>query len=129
MTEDRNLLGETIDVLYLHGKRPDGVKWVGSQSGELCMSWDDFAKISDVKYHAGFGGQAIASDLVVVGDDWWIERHEYDGSEWWEFKTLPSRAVAVKMFTTVKRDYAEDMCEEGEFYSLSYIQPKRKQET
>jgi len=24
-----------------------------------------------------------------VGDDWWLERHEYDGSEWWVFQKLP----------------------------------------
>ena len=28
----------------------------------------------------------VAEDLVVVGDNWWIERHEYDGNEWWEYK-------------------------------------------
>ena len=26
---------------------------------------------------------------MLVGDGWWIERFEYDGSEWWEFKTIP----------------------------------------
>ena len=26
---------------------------------------------------------------VAVGDNWWLERAEYDGSEWWEFKTIP----------------------------------------
>ena len=28
-------------------------------------------------------------DLIVVGKDFWIERHEYDGSELWEFKRMP----------------------------------------
>lgn len=27
--------------------------------------------------------------LIVVGKDFWLERHEYDGSEWWEFKSIP----------------------------------------
>jgi len=30
--------------------------------------------------------------LTVAGDDWWLERHGYDGSEWWEFKTLPKKS-------------------------------------
>jgi hypothetical protein len=31
-------------------------------------------------------------DLVVVGIDWWLERHNgNEDSEWWEFKTLPKR--------------------------------------
>lgn len=32
---------------------------------------------------------------MVVGDDWWLERHEYDGSEWWEFKRLPSPILSA----------------------------------
>jgi hypothetical protein len=42
-----------------------------------------------VNYDDGFGGNEIPLSLVVVGDDWWLERGEYDGSEWWEFKRLP----------------------------------------
>lgn len=26
-----------------------------------------------------------------MGDDWWLERHEYDGSEWFELKELPDK--------------------------------------
>ena len=36
-----------------------------------------------------------ATDLVLVGDGWWIERCEYDGSEWWEFKTIPTEKAKV----------------------------------
>ena len=39
----------------------------------------------------GFGGAEVNENLFVVGADWWLERHEYDGSEWWEFKTLPTK--------------------------------------
>lgn len=33
----------------------------------------------------------MAQDLIIVGDTWWLERHEYDGCEWFEFKELPSK--------------------------------------
>jgi len=46
-------------------------------------------KLADVCYNNSFGGQEIAEDLLIVGEDWWMERCEYDGSEWWEFKTMP----------------------------------------
>lgn len=26
-----------------------------------------------------------------MGDDWWLERHEYDGSEWFELKECPDK--------------------------------------
>jgi len=53
----------------------------------------------DVNYNSGFGGQEIAKDLVVVGTGWWMERHEYDGSEWWEFKAPPVRMIDSKPFS------------------------------
>jgi hypothetical protein len=34
--------------------------------------------------------------IIVVGKDWWLERHEYDGSEWWEFKTMPDKNKYLK---------------------------------
>lgn len=37
------------------------------------------------------GTEEVATDLLVVGDGWWLERHEYDGSEWWEHKALPAK--------------------------------------
>lgn len=33
---------------------------------------------------------------MLVGDGWWIERAEYDGSEWWEFKTIPTEKDKVE---------------------------------
>jgi hypothetical protein len=29
--------------------------------------------------------------LQLVGETFWIERAEYDGSEWWEYKEIPKR--------------------------------------
>ena len=43
----------------------------------------------NIYYDSGYGSNEIPMNLVIVGDNWWLERAEYDGSEWWEFKTLP----------------------------------------
>lgn len=48
-----------------------------------------FCSKADFTYHDGFGGVEIDMGLIVVGKDFWLERHEYDGSEWWEFKSIP----------------------------------------
>ena len=84
-----NLLHETIDALKENGKTEKDIKWIGSNEVEIPQEM--FLKMADVVYDAGYGGQEVASDLMIVGDDWWLERAEYDGSEWWEFKTMPNK--------------------------------------
>ena len=41
-----------------------------------------------------------------------LERHEYDGSEWWEYKRKPVAAANARPFTAVKRDDYEDSLHE-----------------
>jgi hypothetical protein len=87
-----NLLKETLEVLLNHGKSTIDVLWVGNSV--VSGSWPEFAALAaNVDYDSGFGEAEIPSDLVVVGSDWWLERGEYDGSEWWEYKTLPVRST------------------------------------
>jgi hypothetical protein len=87
-----NLLKETLEYLAEYGKEPSDVLWVGVRRSALPQphgTWAQFEKLADIDYDSGYGGNEIAEGLVVVGDDWWLERGEYDGSEWWEFKTIP----------------------------------------
>jgi hypothetical protein len=84
-----NLLAETRRTLAEHGIHPAEVDWVGT--ADRWTTWEDFAAHADRKYDAGFGAQEVGVDLLVVGPDWWLERHEYDGSEWWEFKSPPRK--------------------------------------
>lgn len=99
MNDILNLLSETTDVLAEHKRSTSDVRWVGNHN--LWMSWDEFAAIADVTYDAGFGGANVNETLLIVGDDWWMERHEYDGSEWWEYKSLPIRPDCHSVPTTV----------------------------
>lgn len=86
-----NLLNETIEIIEKNGKLPSQVLWVGTDV--RYFSWEEFKSISDFEYDEGFGGNEIKDTLKVVGSDWWLERHEYDGSEWWEFKSLPEKPL------------------------------------
>lgn len=43
-----------------------------------------------------YGSGFVATDLVVVGKNWWLERGEYDGSEWWEYKESPKQVDEVR---------------------------------
>lgn len=82
----KNFLQETIEELTENKHNTDEVRWVGSRDGLYSMSWEEFRDLADFEYDCGYGCTEIPKDLVVVGDDWWLERREYDGSEWWEYK-------------------------------------------
>lgn len=86
---DINFLEETISDLKSNGKSPSDVLWIGNESGY--MDWSEFESLADFEYDNGYGGEVINTSLKIVGKDWWMERWVYDGSEWWEFKTMPER--------------------------------------
>jgi hypothetical protein len=84
-----NLLKETLQVLQEANKSPADVQWV--QWEQFFCSWPEFAAAANFEYDPGYGGAEVVVSLKVVGSDWWLERGEYDGSEWWDFKTLPTK--------------------------------------
>lgn len=122
---DINLLEEIIDKIKNNGKQESAVKWVGVHGKSF--SWEEFKKIADFEYDNSFGVENIDSSLIIVGIDWWIERHEYDGSEWWEFKILPDKPpLGTPVPEDIKtRSQIED--EKNEFLQNLKAQ-RRKQE-
>jgi len=104
-----NLLQETINDLSNNGKTPDDVVWVGSR--EIKTDWENFRQVADVEYDDGFGATEVATDLLIVGEDWWMERHEYDGAEWWEFKRMPNEPSEKVTLTRVVGGVFDDLKE------------------
>ncbi len=96
-----NFLEETRGILTTHDKTPDDVLWVGAADYGY-MTWREFADVANVRYDHGYGAQEIAKDLVIVGNIWWLERYEYDGSESWEYKELPVKPVKHLRVKSVK---------------------------
>lgn len=88
-----NLYDETVAVLEGCGKTEHDICWIGTAQERY--EYTDLRTLFDVNYDAGYGGAEINEGLLVVGYDWWLERHEYDGSEWWEFKSLPQMPKEV----------------------------------
>lgn len=102
MSDKTNLLGETLAALHGCGLTTKDVLWVGSADGKMAISWEEFEPIAEkTDYNSGYGSPKVAQDLVVVGATWWLERGEYDGSEWWEYKSMPGQVVEPKRFTYV----------------------------
>lgn len=83
-----NLWEETLQILTENNKTPDTVVQVICVGAAYTIGeFELLAK--NIIYDAGYGGNEIDMNLKVVGKDYWLERGEYDGSEWWEFKSLP----------------------------------------
>lgn len=83
-----NLLEETIEALEENGKSFDDV--IGVCGDKFQIPIEQFKELANREYNDGFGAQKVASDLKIIGKNFWLERHEYDGSEWWEYKTFPN---------------------------------------
>ena len=86
-----NLLDETLQALWENGKTDNDVLYV--ESFPLKTDWKSFKLNANFDYDNGYGSNKISLNLKIVGDGWWLERDEYDGSEWWEFKVHPDAST------------------------------------
>ena len=102
-----NLLDETLDILKRNGKTVSDVKWIGNLTHKT--TWECFEKVANIDYDGGFGSQKVATDLLVVGENWWLERAEYDGSEWWEYKESPKEPIDIIELKALTVGQADDL--------------------
>lgn len=109
-----NLWEETIEFLEKKGKTFEDVLFI--QGNDFEITKKNFETIArDTNYNDSFGAQHVPKDLVLVGEDWWIERYEYDGAEWWDFKSIPARKNYMKSITNLHKgmwDTLKEMNEE-----------------
>lgn len=97
-----NLYQEIVEKLEENNKTIKGIFWVGTKDATI----DTALFLEEAKhtnYDNGHGGAEIASDLIIIGADWWLSREEYNGSEWWIFNTLPQRPKMRKTKFNLRR--------------------------
>jgi hypothetical protein len=51
----------------------------------------------DFEYDDGYGTKSLFG-FIWYTDGTWSERGEYDGSEWWEHKEIPSKDCEIETF-------------------------------
>ena len=85
-----NLLKETKEILEQHSKTFDDIIFIGDRATHTKMTVKEFLEHANVEYKNGYGIEVINTDLILVGKDFWLERDTYDGSEWWEYKSMPN---------------------------------------
>lgn len=94
-----NLLQETIEILKQNGKSENDVLFVMDNDTLLKNTWEWFKEnAKDIEYDEGYGHEEINCCIKVVGKDFWLERNSYDGSEWWNFKSMPEEPENVGDF-------------------------------
>jgi hypothetical protein len=84
---DYEVLAATIThrSIFAGGANHDAILKVGHTQAD----WETFLGLLDFKYDAGYGGQELYG-TVWFTDDTWLERGEYDGSEWWDHNICPT---------------------------------------
>ena len=112
-----NLKEETLKVLHNHGKGKENVKYVCGD--DFRISREQFWKLADTEYDSSYGAPEIATDLMLIGDDFWMERGEYDGAEWWDFHTMPDTprlpireitAISVRQYNAIHKPEYGKIC-------------------
>ena len=82
-----NLWNETVNCLHHFGKDWCDVKYVCGE--HFLISKLNFERLArETNYDDGYGAAEVAIDLKLIGDNWWLSRWEYDGSEGWEFNSM-----------------------------------------
>ena len=104
----RNLWEETIKKLADHKKSFNDV--IAICGNDFQITKEDFEKYSNIEYDSGYGSAKVAEDLLIIGNVFWLGRHEYDGSEWWEFKQMPTRykELPFKPITALTVEQAQE---------------------
>lgn len=98
----KNLWEETINKLKEYSLTWEDVDAVILEGDNVTISKENFEEVArKTNYDNGFGCAEIRGDLVIVGWNWWLEREEYDGLEWWELKTKPFVPNEVKEVTSL----------------------------
>lgn len=103
-----NLKNETIRALTRHGKHPNDIKWIGCHIFKIPIN--EFWELADKEYDSGYGHAEVAQDLFIVGGDWWLERREYDGSEWWQYNIFPKEPKYIQSIPTLFPENETDDC-------------------
>ena len=59
------------------------------KEGHTPAEYEAFLAKLDFKYDTGYGMQEVDGRVWLMEEGAWLERGEYDGSEWWEYRKCP----------------------------------------
>lgn len=93
-----NALLELYEICLRHDLRLQDIKAIRIAKADLGSVENVICKIcpTDIEivqslnfiYNSSYGSVELLG-IVLFNNGGWLERHEYDGSEWWEYKKTP----------------------------------------
>lgn len=101
-----NLREETLAILKENNKTIEDIKFI--TDGENLIDIESFFIKADRLYDNGWGCAEVDLALKIVGDNWWLERSEYDGAEGWDFKESPTMPKSKPIYNYNPFWYDED---------------------
>jgi hypothetical protein len=72
----------------------EDIRTINLRLGYSEQEYAEFLQALNFSYYSGFGGQELFG-IVWLQNNAWLERGEYDGSEWWEYKSYPEVPVEL----------------------------------
>lgn len=90
------LLKTTLRDLQKNGKSPKDIRYI--QTSKFNFSWENFKNAADFELGGQYYSHIVKMDLVIVGDDWWMERECDDAYmfNYWVFRQFPKRLSNTK---------------------------------
>ena len=73
----------------------EGTSQTTLKVGHTTADYEQFLQQLDFSYDEGYGGQELIG-TIWYEDGSWSERGEYDGSEWWAYKSCPEITDELK---------------------------------
>lgn len=106
-----NFYEEIVEILEENNKTINDIIWIGTRKYKV--NKEKFLEDSKhLKYDDGYGLAVINGNLIIAGDNWYLERWEYDGSEGFSFIPFLEEPQEVQEYTrdfiipdTYIRDY------------------------
>lgn len=87
-TKNETVVAAEISCYEMHFSGEDSKNFY-LKSNYTQIEWEYFLNQLDFEYENGYGTQHLYG-TVWLTDNAWLERGEYDGSEWWVYKQVPS---------------------------------------
>ena len=86
-----NARQELLEKLTSIDKQPSDITWMLTYTTDYSSVSKALTTIHDLDftYDSGYGSQKLFG-VVYFNDGTWLERGEYDGSEWWRYVTTPT---------------------------------------
>lgn len=95
----KNFKEHVCAFLNKHGESIENANWAGFVGYGKFETIDEFLEFCDFEYEEDMYDlmpefsrfDDIIEQLVIVGDDWWVEIYTYDGLNYLDFKKSPDK--------------------------------------